>query len=127
MTEGKEPAESPEGERQRRASDRRRAEDRRKADRRLGMDRRAPHAHYDDLTRHPRPERNINDYPLSTDEVEFINAITDYKEKFTRPFPTWSEILHVMRTLGYTRLPEEILSQGAEVVPPVTDGDGPAR
>ncbi len=78
-------------------------QDKRLAERRTGMERRRPHLHYDELTQHPRPERNINDYPLSTDEVEFINAINDYKAKFNRPFPTWSEILHVLRTMGYLR------------------------
>lgn len=78
-------------------------QEKRLAERRTGLERRRPHLHYDDLTQHPRPERNINDYPLSTDEVEFINAINDYKTKFNRPFPTWSEILHVLRTLGYLR------------------------
>ena len=82
--------------------------DQRLADRRTGMDRRRPHLHYEELTQHPRPERNINDYPLSTDELEFINAINDYKSKFSRPFPTWSEILHVLRTLGYIRVDADL-------------------
>ena len=92
-------------------------EDRRLAERRSGLERRLPHLHYDDLTPHPRPERNINDYPLSTDEVEFINAINDYKDKFGRPFPTWSEVLHVLRTLGYIRYDTPI--------PPMLEGYGP--
>jgi len=82
--------------------------DQRLAERRAGMDRRRPHLHYEELTQHPRPERNINDYPLSTDELEFINAINDYKSKFNRPFPTWSEILHVLRTLGYIRVDADL-------------------
>jgi hypothetical protein len=82
--------------------------DQRLAERRTGMDRRRPHLHYEELTQHPRPERNINDYPLSTDELEFINAINDYKSKFSRPFPTWSEILHVLRTLGYIRVDADL-------------------
>jgi len=77
--------------------------DKRLAERRTGLERRRPHLHYEDLTPHPRPDRNINDYPLSTDEVEFINAINDYKSKFNRPFPTWSEVLHILRTMGYLR------------------------
>jgi hypothetical protein len=82
------------------------AADKRLAERRTGLERRRPHLHYDALSPHPRPDRNINDYPLSTDEVEFINAINDYKSKFNRPFPTWSEILHILRTLGYMRAEE---------------------
>jgi hypothetical protein len=96
------------------------AADTRLAERRSGLDRRRQHLHYDELTQHPRPERNINDYPLSTDEVEFINAINDYKEKFNRPFPTWSEVLHVLRTLGYLRAdaPFPIPAQGGPFDPP---------
>jgi hypothetical protein len=94
--------------------------DLRLADRRVGLDRRRPHLHYEELTQHPRPERNINDYPLSTDELEFINAINDYKSKFARPFPTWSEILHVLRTLGYIRLDADLpLPPGVSLEAPV--------
>jgi hypothetical protein len=95
--------------------------ERRLAERRTGLDRRRPHLHYDEMKPHPRPERNINDYPLSTDEVEFINAINDYKSKFNRPFPTWSEILHVLRTLGYVRtfeFPFPIPAEGGPFDPP---------
>lgn len=95
--------------------------ERRLAERRTGLDRRRPHLHYDTLKPHPRPERNINDYPLSTDEVEFINAINDYKSKFNRPFPTWSEILHVLRTLGYIRtfeFPFPVPMEGGPFDPP---------
>jgi hypothetical protein len=102
------------------------AEDRRLADRRTGLDRRRPHLHYDALAPHPRPERNINDYPLSTDEVEFINAINDYKAKFGRPFPTWSEVLHVMRALGYRRA-DALLPPGVDmdsIVPSMPDPPG---
>jgi len=95
--------------------------EKRLAERRTGLDRRRPHLHYEDLKPHPRPERNINDYPLSTDEVEFINAINDYKSKFNRPFPTWSEILHVLRTLGYIRTVDfefRIPAEGGPFDPP---------
>jgi len=81
------------------------------------MERRQPHQNYDRLTQHPRPERNINDYPLNTDEIEFINALEDYKRKFDRPFPTWSEVLHILRTLGYDR--SDIFGEG---MPPGVPG-----
>ncbi len=41
----------------------------------------------------------------SDDEVEFMNAMDAYKRKSGRMFPTCSEILEVLRDLGYTRLP----------------------
>lgn len=41
------------------------------------------------------------DYSL--DEVEFMKAMDDYKRKSGRMFPTWSEVLEVVRNLGYTK------------------------
>lgn len=38
------------------------------------------------------------------DEVEFMNALDDYKRKNGRMFPTCSEVLEVVRSLGYVRL-----------------------
>ena len=39
----------------------------------------------------------------SGDEVEFMRAMDDYKRKSGRMFPTWSEVLEVVRSLGYVR------------------------
>lgn len=39
----------------------------------------------------------------SGDEVEFMQALDAYKRKNGRMFPTCSEILEVMRELGYSR------------------------
>ena len=39
------------------------------------------------------------DYSL--DEVEFMKAMDEYKRKSGRMFPTWSEVLEVVRSLGY--------------------------
>ena len=39
----------------------------------------------------------------SGDEIEFMRAMDDYKRKSGRMFPTWSEVLEVVRGLGYTR------------------------
>jgi len=37
--------------------------------------------------------------------LEFIQAIDDYKRLHNRPFPNWSEVLEVLRALGYEKLP----------------------
>src|ERR1700712_5337276 len=42
------------------------------------------------------------DYSL--DEVEFMKAMDDYKRKSGRMFPTWSEVLEVVRGLGYAKV-----------------------
>lgn len=40
----------------------------------------------------------------SDQEVEFMNALDDYKRKSGRMFPTCSEVLEVIRDLGYVQL-----------------------
>jgi hypothetical protein len=44
------------------------------------------------------------DYSLN--EVEFMRAMDAYKRKSGRPFPTWSEVLEVMMSLGYRKVAE---------------------
>lgn len=39
-------------------------------------------------------------------EVEFMRAMDDYKRKSGRPFPTWSEVLEVLMSLGYRKVAE---------------------
>ncbi len=40
---------------------------------------------------------------MPADVLEFITAIDDYKRAHQRPFPTWSEVLEVLKSLGYQR------------------------
>src|SRR5208282_4567853 len=37
-------------------------------------------------------------------ELEFMLAMNEYKHKSGRMFPTWSEILEVLRNLGYEKI-----------------------
>ncbi|MEZ6123035.1 MAG: hypothetical protein R3C49_07655 [Planctomycetaceae bacterium] len=39
-------------------------------------------------------------------EVEFMRAMDDYKRRSGRPFPTWSEVLEVLVSLGYRKVAE---------------------
>jgi len=39
----------------------------------------------------------------SGEEIEFMRAMDDYKRKSGRMFPTWSEVLEVVRSLGYNK------------------------
>jgi hypothetical protein len=36
-------------------------------------------------------------------ELEFMLAMNEYKQKSGRMFPTWSEVLEVLRSLGYEK------------------------
>lgn len=38
-------------------------------------------------------------------EREFIEAMHDYKQASGRMFPTWSEVLEVLKALGYAKQP----------------------
>lgn len=40
----------------------------------------------------------------SDGEIEFMRAMDDYKRKSGRPFPTWSEVLEVLMSLGYRKV-----------------------
>ena len=40
---------------------------------------------------------------VDADALEFIAAIERFKKKHSRPFPSWSEVLLVLRQLGYRR------------------------
>jgi hypothetical protein len=40
---------------------------------------------------------------FSHDEVEFLNAIEAFKRHSGKKFPTWCDVLRVMRALGYER------------------------
>ncbi len=56
------------------------------------------------------PKIEAKPAPLTTkpdqmpgDVLEFIQAIDDYKRLEGRPFPTWSEVLDIVKELGYQR------------------------
>ena len=40
----------------------------------------------------------------SDNEIEFMRSMDDYKRKSGRPFPTWSEVLEVLMSLGYRKV-----------------------
>ena len=42
----------------------------------------------------------------SNDETDFMKAMDRYKRENRRPFPTWSEVLEVLRSLGYRKVAE---------------------
>ena len=48
-------------------------------------------------------ERRINEYVLSSEVLEFINAVNDFKSRHQKPFPTWSEIFEIFTALGYRK------------------------
>ena len=68
-------------------------------DKRSGSDRRADEP---DGERR-KVERRINEYVLTPDVLEFINAVNSFKSRHQKPFPTWSEIYEIFVGLGYKK------------------------
>ena len=89
------------GSERRGAADRRVLSNRRRgSERRTGVDRR----HL--LRRHKDQEvfqKRVEEGDLTREEIEFVRAVDRYKRKFNRPVPTWSEILAIVKELGYTK------------------------
>ena len=85
----------------------RRKRDRRvMADRRSGGDRRTSSDRRYALRRKADQEafqKRVEEGDLTLEEIEFVRAVDRYKRKFNRPFPTWSEILAIVKELGYTK------------------------
>ncbi|MEM8667508.1 MAG: hypothetical protein AAGG48_08345 [Planctomycetota bacterium] len=59
--------------------------------------------------RHIDPTTCERDY--SEQEIEFMRAMDDYKRDSGRMFPTCSEVLEVIRALGYFQLSEEQIEE----------------
>jgi len=75
------------------------AVDRRKLERRVKVPRR----------RQIDPTTCERDY--TDDEVEFMNAMNAYKRTSGRMFPTCSEVLEVLRGLGYTKQEMAVMAE----------------
>ncbi len=83
--------------------ERRKGRDRRESvvDRRLGLDRqRGPGRRLTD------ERKSAEQGQMSDEQFEFLLAIEEYKKKNTRPFPTWTEVLEVIKAMGYRKVAE---------------------
>ena len=79
--------------------------DRRKKQIPVAVDRRGTDRRVGERRRQIDPTTCEREY--NNEEIEFMKAIEDYKREFRRPFPTWSEVLEVMKALGYRRVADE--------------------
>jgi len=79
-------------------------------DRRLGLDRRrGPGRRLTD------ERKSAEEGQMSDEQFEFLMAIDEYKRKNTRPFQTWTEVLEVIKALGYRKVAEpQSLGQSKE-------------
>ena len=91
---------------ERRASrDRREDTDRRKTNEPVAAERRTIQRRVK-VNRRRQIDPTTCERDYSSEEVEFMNALDDYKRTSGRMFPTCSEVLEVIRKLGYQKRPE---------------------
>ncbi len=86
----------------------------RQVERREGADRRdSPVDRRRGLERRRGPGRRRSDSrkdaeegELSEEQFEFVMALDEYKRVNKRPFPSWTEVLEVIKYLGYRKVAE---------------------
>jgi len=77
--------------------------------------------------RRDRPERRRQVDPTTCEkeyndnEIEFMRAMDQYKRSNRRPFPTWSEVLEVLHSLGYRKTEKTTALPGLPVKPAPTE------
>lgn len=70
-------------------------------DRRLGLNRRRGPGH-----RRTEERRAAEEGEMTPEQFDFLMAIDRYKKENQRPFPTWTEVLEVIKALGYRKVAE---------------------
>jgi hypothetical protein len=99
-----------EDERRRHTTDRRKRNIPVAVERRSGKDRRVEKG---ERRRQVDPTTCEKDY--SDEEITFMKAMDQYKRANRRPFPTWSEVLEVLRSLGYRKVEEPTALPGLPI------------
>ena len=67
-------------------------------DRRLGLDRRRGPGR-----RRADDRKAAEEGHMSDEQFQFLMAIDEYKRKNATPFPTWTEVLEVIKAIGYRK------------------------
>lgn len=101
---------------ERRDGGRRQGEDRRKQAVPVAVDRRVGGEDRRKVQRRRQIDPTTCERDYSNDEIEFMHALDVYKRTSGRMFPTCSEILEVIRGLGYVRLAPPVPGAGAEAI-----------
>lgn len=82
----------------------RRGNDRRKRNIPVAMDRRTGRDRRQQGERRRQIDPTTCERDYTDDEIQFMKAMDQYKRENRRPFPTWSEVLEVLRALGYRKV-----------------------
>lgn len=89
----------PSEDQERRRSDGGEGDRREVVDRRSGLDRRRGPGR-----RRSADRRSAEEGEMTDEQFEFIRAINEYKQVNRRPFPTWTEVLDLIKALGYRKV-----------------------
>jgi len=100
----------------RNSNDRRGSSERRKASVPVAVERRKLERRQK-VSRRRQIDPTTCERDYSDDEVEFMNALDEYKRKSGRMFPTCSEVLEVIRDLGYGKLTKPAALQSPKSTP----------
>ena len=87
----------------RRGGDRRGRPDRRKRQIPVALERRTGEERRNKGERRRQVDPTTCEKDYSDEEIVFMKAMDQYKRANRRPFPTWSEVLEVLRSLGYRK------------------------
>ena len=55
------------------------------------------------VPRSVKPPPKETNMEVSGEILEFVDAIDAYRQENCRPFPTWTEVFHILKRLGYTK------------------------
>jgi hypothetical protein len=104
----------------RRAKSERRVDDRRKQKQPIPLERRQGERRAK-VQRRRQIDPTTCERDYSNDEIEFMQALDAYKRANGRMFPTCSEILEVIRDLGYVRTSQSTAAAAAPAISTPTD------
>jgi hypothetical protein len=86
-------------------------------ERRSGKDRRQQQLEGGKGERRRQVDPTTCEKDYSDEEIIFMKAMDQYKRANRRPFPTWSEVLEVLRSLGYRKVEEPTALPGLPISP----------
>jgi hypothetical protein len=69
-------------------------------------------------TEHTAYTLGLDGSEITSDETEFLLAMLAYQKRFRRRYPTWREVLHVARCLGYRKVADATPADEPQPPPP---------
>jgi hypothetical protein len=92
----------------------RRGKQRRKSEETVALERRTPGSERRQGERRRQIDPTTCERDYSEEEILFMKAMDQYKRDNRRPFPTWSEVLEVLFSMGYRKVAEPTVLPGIQ-------------